>query len=321
MNQKPLVSIIVRTKDRPKVLVRAIKSIASQTYRPIEVVLVNDGGCDLDIDDLQGILGDIHLNYQRLEKNTGRAHAGNVGIENAKGEYIGFLDDDDEFYPEHVEILVNCFQGTDYKVAYTAVEFVEKIFDSQSMTFIKEKKWVFGRQFSFDDLLLNNYIPINSLLLEADLLRNFMFDETFELYEDWDLLIRLATVCKFYYVDEITAAYIIGETGQIAYNPPFEEKKKAILKIYSKHREKITAENIFFLNETVHLRDKEIEQAKRELEEVKRERESFIIQNKTLIDTNANLARMNRKMEAYINRIHSSRAWKCLKLLESIFRR
>ncbi|MCX8027249.1 MAG: glycosyltransferase family 2 protein, partial [Thermodesulfovibrionales bacterium] len=88
----PLVSIIVRTKDRPKLLLNALKTIHQQTYRPIEVVLVNDGGCDLDLDEIKSILGDVTLNYIRLEKNTGRAHAGNVGIDNAKGEYIGFLD-------------------------------------------------------------------------------------------------------------------------------------------------------------------------------------------------------------------------------------
>ena len=114
-----LVSIIVRTKDRPKLLKRALQSIVVQTYRPVEVVLVNDGGCDLDIEELKGILDDIALNYIRLEKNTGRAHAGNVGIEKAKGHYIGFLDDDDEFYPEHLVTLVSFLEHNDYEVAYT----------------------------------------------------------------------------------------------------------------------------------------------------------------------------------------------------------
>ncbi len=81
---EPLVSIIVRTKDRPKLLKRALQSIAAQTYRPIEVVLVNDGGCDLDVEELRTILGDVSLSYRRLEKNMGRAHAGNVGIETYK---------------------------------------------------------------------------------------------------------------------------------------------------------------------------------------------------------------------------------------------
>ncbi|MBI5675730.1 MAG: glycosyltransferase [Nitrospirae bacterium] len=59
--KKPLVSIIVRTKDRPKLLKNAIKSIAEQTYRQIEVVLVNDGGCDLNVEELKNMLGDIPL--------------------------------------------------------------------------------------------------------------------------------------------------------------------------------------------------------------------------------------------------------------------
>ncbi len=71
MSNNPLVSIVVRTKDRPKLLKRALQSIAEQTYRPMEVVLVNDGGCDLNINELTGILKDVALNYIRLETNTG----------------------------------------------------------------------------------------------------------------------------------------------------------------------------------------------------------------------------------------------------------
>jgi len=116
--ENPLVSIIVRTKDRPILLKNAIRSIAAQTYRPIEVVLVNDGGCDLDIEELKSVLGDVSLNYIRLEKNKGRAHAGNVGMENAKGEYMGFLDDDDKCYSDHIAVLVSLLEKYDYKFAY-----------------------------------------------------------------------------------------------------------------------------------------------------------------------------------------------------------
>jgi glycosyltransferase involved in cell wall biosynthesis len=105
--ESPLVSIIVRTQDRPKLLIRSLQSIASQIYRPIEVILVNDGGCDLDINKLKTVLSDVTLNYIRLEQKTGRTHVAKVGIENAAGKYEGFLDDDDEFYPEHINILVD----------------------------------------------------------------------------------------------------------------------------------------------------------------------------------------------------------------------
>jgi len=121
-NSRPLVSIIVRTKDRPELLKRALQSIAAQTYKPIEVVLVNDGGCQLDVNELEGILKDITLNYIRLENGTGRARAGNVGIENAKGEFVGFLDDDDEYYSEHIETLALFPEQDDCQIAYSVVE-------------------------------------------------------------------------------------------------------------------------------------------------------------------------------------------------------
>ena len=147
---RPLVSIIVRTKDRPKLLKRALQSIADQTYRPIEVVLVNDGGCDLDIEELRVILGDVSLNYVRLEKNTGRAHAGNVGIENVKGKYVGFLDDDDEFYPEHVAVLVAYLEQSDLKVAYTDSLMVYKEYDPQTREISVEKKeLVYSQDFDY----------------------------------------------------------------------------------------------------------------------------------------------------------------------------
>jgi len=91
---------------------RALQSIAGQTYTYIEVVLVNDGGCDLDIKELQDILGGILLSYIRLEKNTGRSHAGNIGIKNAQGEYVGFLDDDDMVSNDYVESLTKAMTET-----------------------------------------------------------------------------------------------------------------------------------------------------------------------------------------------------------------
>ena len=255
MSVNPLVSIIVRTKDRPKLLKRALQSISVQTYRPIEVVLVNDGGCDLDIEEIKSILGDISLNYIRLEKNTGRAHAGNVGIENAKGEYIGFLDDDDEFYPEHLETLVGFMIQNSKDVAYTACEFVEKKFNDDFSRFHATPKWVFGKEFVYRDLLIANYIPLISLLFKTDLLKVYRFDESFELYEDWDLLIRIGDNLKFYFIDKITSIYNQWSSSQIAFKSPSDYIKQATLKIYNKHREKIPIDVLFDLREENYRKD------------------------------------------------------------------
>jgi glycosyltransferase involved in cell wall biosynthesis len=206
--QNPLVSIIVRTKDRPRLLKRALQSINRQTYRPIEAVLVNDGGCDLDVEELKDLLGNVALDYKRLEKNRGRAHAGNVGIGGAKGKYIGFLDDDDEFYQEHVQTLVSFLEHNDYKIAYTDVEMIRCDFSPEEGTAVDLDRSVFSEDFSYGNLFLGNYIPFNSILIESEALRSAGgLDEDFELYEDWDLLIRIGNKYPFYHLRKLTARY------------------------------------------------------------------------------------------------------------------
>ncbi|MCK4378968.1 MAG: glycosyltransferase family 2 protein, partial [Deltaproteobacteria bacterium] len=70
-----MISIIVRTCNRPRFLVEALQSIAAQSYRPLEVVLVNDGGRSPDLDAIRKILADITLNYRDLTLTQGRPAA------------------------------------------------------------------------------------------------------------------------------------------------------------------------------------------------------------------------------------------------------
>lgn len=251
LENSPLVSIIVRTKDRPKLLRKALQSISGQTYRPIEVVLINDGGCDLDIEEINGILGDVTLNYIKLQENTGRAHAGNVGIENAKGEYIGFLDDDDEYYSEHVATLLLFLKESDCKIAYTAVELIEKTFNSSEGHFHENRKHVFARSFSYRELLLGNYIPLMSLLIASDFIKAHLFDESFELYEDWDMLIRAGRKTHFSFINKVTAKYNQWSDIQINYNIPPEKLKHATLAIYTKHWSAIPSEALFDIRQDI----------------------------------------------------------------------
>ncbi len=271
-----LVSIIVRTKDRPVLLKRAIKSLAQQTYRPIEVVLVNDGGCDLDLEEIKNILGDVSLNYMRLEKNTGRAHAGNAGVENAQGEYIGFLDDDDEFYPEHVETLVTFLNQSDYKVAYTDTEMVYKEFSPEGGKIVDINKFIFSRDFSFNELLVGNYIPFNSICVSKDVFEfGLFFDEDFDLYEDWDLLIRIGQKCPFYHIKKVTAIYNQW-SRDLQVNQADKEYMKAMhIKVIEKHREKVTPAIILNMKEEKDRLEFEVKELKKELKEEIKEKEKF----------------------------------------------
>jgi glycosyltransferase involved in cell wall biosynthesis len=246
--EDPLVSIIVRTKDRPELLKKALKSIEAQTYRPIEVILVNDGGCELDIQGLESILGDVLLNYIRLEKNTGRAHAGNTGIEHAHGVYIGFLDDDDELYPEHLSELTEIISRHDYRVVYSDANIVYWGCTLENAEGGKNGKRLFSsRDFSYSDLLLDNYIPLMCLLFSRGVFKDGKgFDENFDIYEDWDMLIRIAEKYPFRHVKKTTADYIQWSgTQQVAHSPEFAVNAGiAHRQIINKHKNKFTADVI-----------------------------------------------------------------------------
>src|SRR4030042_4085414 len=279
-----LVSIIVRTKDRPKLLKSALQSIADQTYRPTEVVLVNDGGCDLDIEELKGILGDIALNYIRLEKNTGRAHAGNVGIKSAKGEYIGFLDDDDEFYPEHLVTLVSSLEHNDYEVAYTDSLMVYKEYDPHTHELNNEvkKEVAFSQDFNYDRLVFENYIPLMCLLFaRRPLVTSGGFENSFDLYEDWDLLIRIGNKYPFHHIRQITSNYnqwsIDLQISQRNNDPIFLQQ--AYLKLLSRHIKEITPRRIHgIISEYVHNRQslKELRDESESHKNLMREKDSQI---------------------------------------------
>ncbi len=247
-SNKVLVSIIVRTKDRPNLLKIALSSISAQTYRPIEVVLVNDGGCDLDIEEIKNILGDVSLNYIKLEKNMGRARAGNVGIENSNGEFIGFLDDDDEYLPEHLTTLVSVASQCDYLIVYSDALKVKKRFNISPISIEEYESEIFSSyDFSYIDLITENYIPLTTLLFKRNvLLEAGGFDNDFELYEDWDLLLRTCEKYPPYHIPVVTVKYVFwNNVFQISQSK--SERHKYYYKIFSKHREKFNADLILYL--------------------------------------------------------------------------
>ncbi len=258
---------------------------------------MNDGGCELDVEGLKGILGDRVLNYTRLEENRGRARAGNVGIENARGEFIGFLDDDDEFYPGHVPILVSFLKEGNYKVAYTDSFMAYKEHNAATGELVDIKKeMVFSQDFNYDHLIFENYIPFMCLLFDRDVLINSGgFDSDLDIYEDWDLLIRIGEKHAFDHIKQTTANYNQWDAElQIAQgNKNHDFLEQAYMKVISKHINKVSAKRILSYNS--HLADKYKGLYIKVIEDLLAEREAALAEK-----------------EAVLNDIYQSRGWKAL---------
>lgn len=203
----PLVSIIVRTKDRSDLLANAVKSVCRQTYANIELVIVNDGGEDVE-DVVRGLCEDIPISYIAHENNMGRSAAANTGLKAAKGAYINFLDDDDILYPHHIETLITWISLKRVNVAYSSI--LSVYFDEPPYLteHCKKDEMVHNIAFDPDRLLFQNYIPLMSVMFRKENLKKTgVFDEALNVFEDWDLWIRMSRHFTFSHIDKITAEY------------------------------------------------------------------------------------------------------------------
>ncbi len=117
-NNGPLVSVLVPTFNRPVYLHQALGSILRQSYRNLQIIVVNDGG--EDVSELVKSLNDDRLEFINRRENRGKAFSLNQALNQADGKYIAYLDDDDIYYPEHIETLVQALETqTGCQVAYS----------------------------------------------------------------------------------------------------------------------------------------------------------------------------------------------------------
>lgn len=266
----PLVSVLIRTKNRPHLLKKALESLNKQTYQQFEVNIVNDGGCDI-----QNIVDSFK--FERIfiknhPKSEGSATAANSLLKMVQGEYCIFLDDDDTFDSEHLENLINVIsQNQNMLVCYSGIRIGNDL----------ENNPVYNHPYNAALLRRGNYIPIHALLFSKKLIElGCRFDESFEIYEDWDFWLQLAKHTTFHHINKISATYNInGDSGAGESNKEIDERVWA-LKIYEKHSKTWTpiqiSQNFNLTDEQPNLKKDVI------ISEIKDKLEKSNIQNKHL---------------------------------------
>ncbi len=105
----PLVSVVITTYNRPEMVKQAIQSVLSQTYRPIEIIVVEDSS-ESDVEAWLKENKHTEIKYIRHDNNRGLAAARNTGLRCAAGKYISYLDDDDEWLPAKIEKQVSLLE-------------------------------------------------------------------------------------------------------------------------------------------------------------------------------------------------------------------
>ena len=203
---KPLISVIIPTCDRPYMLKDAINSIFNQTIDDFEIIVINDGKSELEelISHLN-IKGNI--TYIKHNNNRGLPAARNSGLKLARGKYIAYLDDDDIFYPNHFETLLSVLEKDGFKIAYSDAYRAIQIKEGKNYKTVK-KEICYSNDFDPDLLLVQNIAPVNCFIHERECLKKTgFFDESLTTHEDWDFWIRCSRHFNFKHVPEVTCEF------------------------------------------------------------------------------------------------------------------
>lgn len=203
-----MVSVIIPTYNRAQLIKRAVVSVLKQTYRDFELIIVDDGSQDETEEVIDKIIKETQgdrIRYIKLDRNQGVSHARNVGIQEAKYEYIAFLDSDDEWMPLKIELQMQKMLNADKEVALVFCRMGGKKRDSEERYVCPPenvpKEILVGNLFS--GLLQQNVIGTPTMLVRKECLKQVGgFKESLRCIEDWEMILRLARKWKIEFVDE-----------------------------------------------------------------------------------------------------------------------
>lgn len=200
---EPLVSVVIPMYNRENTIRRAVESVLDQTYKNIEVIVVDDASTDRSVETVQSIHDD-RIKIICLADNQGANHARNVGIQAAIGEYIAFQDSDDEWFPTKLEIQVNYLLENNLQAVFCPYYLI----DEYSVRQVPYKHVIdYMLDKSVHEVLRErNVIGTPTLLVHRKVIEHVgMFDEKLPRFQDYDLAIRISQKYDIGFVSQVLA--------------------------------------------------------------------------------------------------------------------
>lgn len=227
-----LVSVVIPTHNRAALLERALRSVLAQTHEKLDVIVVDDASED-ETRNVVLRIRDPRVRYVRHAANKGGAAARNSGVDAARGEYIAFLDDDDQWKPRKVERQLEHLTGYDAAICGFTLcrDGVETPGSRQRL----------GRTVVTRRMLRRTVVGwgTSTFMVRRDVARQVRFDDALGSGQDWDFLIRLFAGHRIVYVDEPLVTFDVGAhrritNGSFDLSPANAEKR---LRVFYKHAE------------------------------------------------------------------------------------
>ena len=209
LSQDELVTVVIPTYERAEVVGQAIRSALDQSYRNLEVIVVDDASNDGTEAVVSGI-EDERVTYIRHERNAGNAAARNTALRAASGTWVAYLDSDDTWDEHFIRILLGELRRLGGDFGYAAQRVLRPLAAAEV-----ERRYVI-RFAPFHRGLLenNNYISMISVLHRRSLLdRVGLLDEGFRRYVDWEFFLRLSEAAPPHAIPVVLSFYDQSEAA------------------------------------------------------------------------------------------------------------
>lgn len=224
-----MISVIVPTYNRAKVIHKSIDSILKQSYQDFEIIIVDDGSED-DTKNVIEKYNDSRIRYIINNSNIhGPSVARNIGISNSTGDYIAFNDSDDEWHSDKLEKQLDFLKKEDVDVCFCQMR---KNFASGREDYIPTQTFT-GDQCNVERILKGSFTGTPALFGKAECFKNIGFDEKITCNEDWELVIRLIDAYKVKYLNENLVEVTITEKSV---SSDMSNALKAMSYLYRKHK-------------------------------------------------------------------------------------
>ncbi len=227
------ISVVIPTYNRPELLKKAVDSVLAQTFSDFEVIVVDDG-LEQRAERIISGVNDPRVTYIQHEKSRGGGAARNTGIKNASGDFVAFLDDDDEWIREKLEIQMRQFENTpnDVGFCFSAVKNIKDNYEY--ITHVPE-----GIH-NYHEVALESFkkfLTVTLIIKKAVFGDAGYFDEKFPSHQEAELMIRVTKKYKGLGINE-PLTLVNMKSGQESVGKSFEKRIVGREMILSKHMDK-----------------------------------------------------------------------------------
>jgi glycosyltransferase involved in cell wall biosynthesis len=224
------VSVIIPTYNRGNLIIKSIKSVLNQTFKNLEVIVIDDGSSD-NTEHLVNKITDKRLKYVKLNSNKGSSNARNIGIKNANGQFISFQDSDDIFYPNKIEKQLKNIINRNSILDFCKINVIYNSTYSYLIPNKRQENSILKGDIFNELISRGNFISTQSMLIRTNYMKKHLFDIYMPRLQDYDVILGMIPKVKISYTKEVLVDLHI-QNNSITRSP--RKLKKAINMLLNK---------------------------------------------------------------------------------------